>query len=412
MVKVCDAIMGTGKSQSAITYMNEHSDSKFIYITPYLDEANRIKKGCPNLRFVEPSSKISKYGFRKSIHTAALIKDGRNITTTHQAFKNYTSEVLSDIQKQEYTLIIDENVNVTESCDIDLFDLQNLIELGYIVENEGVYSIGEREYKGVAFSELFQILKSRNLIYVDNNNDGTEDIQPFYWTLPSNLITSFKEVIILTYLFEGQSLCNFLKIHKIPYDYIGVERTDNGNGFRFCESRSYVPEYVSYLEDMLNIFDNKRINSIGNGRYALSMNWFKKHKKDVDKLKKNTENYFGNIHRDIPANHKLWTTYNDAFSKVKGKGYTKGFLTNKYKDRDCLAYLVNVFMNTGEKIFYQKHGVKVNEDAYALSTMVQWIWRSAIRDGKKVNLYIPSERMRTILKNWIKETSNGGNIIE
>ena len=39
MIQVCDAIMGTGKSSAAITYMNEHKEEKFIYITPYLEEA-------------------------------------------------------------------------------------------------------------------------------------------------------------------------------------------------------------------------------------------------------------------------------------------------------------------------------------------------------------------------------------
>lgn len=28
MIQVCDAIMGTGKSSAAITYMNEHNEEK------------------------------------------------------------------------------------------------------------------------------------------------------------------------------------------------------------------------------------------------------------------------------------------------------------------------------------------------------------------------------------------------
>ena len=35
--------------------------------------------------------------------------------------------------------------------------------------------------------------------------------------------------------------------------------------------------------------------------------------------------------------------------------------------------------------------------------MLQFIWRSAIRDGKEIWIYIPSIRMRTLLKKWIKE---------
>ena len=31
-IKVCDAIMGAGKTEAAITYMNEHKEKKFIYV--------------------------------------------------------------------------------------------------------------------------------------------------------------------------------------------------------------------------------------------------------------------------------------------------------------------------------------------------------------------------------------------
>ena len=118
MIKVCDAIMGAGKSSAAIRYMNEHSDQKFIYITPYLDEASRIKTGCPKLKFVEPSDKIEKYNFRKSDHTTALIKEGKNITTTHQAFKRYSTETLDAIRQWGYTLIIDENYALALNTDL------------------------------------------------------------------------------------------------------------------------------------------------------------------------------------------------------------------------------------------------------------------------------------------------------
>lgn len=100
---------------------------------------------------------------------------------------------------------------------------------------------------------------------------------------------------------------------------------------------------------------------------------------------------------------------------MRGKGYTKAFLTfnakatNNYRNRDCLVYIANIFMNVNEKKFYQMHGIDVNEDMYALSIMVQWIWRSAIRDGKEIYIYIPSRRMRTLLVDWIDSLTKGGN---
>lgn len=411
-VKVCDAIMGTGKSSAAITYLNEHKDEKFIYITPYLDEATRIKNNCPSLRFVEPSEKLPKYNHRKSEHTAALIKEGRNITTTHQAFKRYTQDTLDDIKQQGYTLIIDENVDVLEVFDFHEDDLRLAIDAGYIEENDGVYTLANSDYKGNALRELFSLMKSRELIKMTDKDNKSL----FYWALPPELLTSFKDVFILTYLFTGQSLHHFMNIYNIPYEYIGIERTKDG-GYRFGEYPGYTPEYVYHLKDMLHILDGERINEVGDDYYALSMSWFKKDEDNVEQLKRNVYNCVNNIWGNIPADRKLWGSYCGESSKIKGKGYSKSFLafnakaTNAYRKRDYIAYIANLFMNVDEKKYYQAHGIKVDEDMYALSIMVQWIWRSAIRDGGEVYLYIPSRRMRTLLTNWIENISKGGNVV-
>jgi hypothetical protein len=244
-----------------------------------------------------------------------------------------------------------------------------------------------------------------------------EDNSLFYWALPPDLLTSFKDVFILTYLFSGQSLHHFMEIYNIPYEYIGIEKTEDGR-YRFGDYPGYTPEYACKLKDMLHILDKDRLNDVGDDYYALSMNWFKRGGDGVEQLRRNVSNCFNNIWRDIPADKRLWGSYNGEFAKIRGKGYTKAFLTfnakatNAYKDRECLVYIANLFMNVNEKKFYQMHGIEVDEDAYALSVMVQWIWRSAIREGKEVYLYIPSRRMRTLLINWIESTSKGGGQVE
>lgn len=415
-IKVCDAIMGTGKSSAAITYLNEHKDEKFIYITPYLDEAKRIRKNCPALRFVEPSEKLPEYHHKKTEHTAALIKKGRNITTTHQAFKRYTQDTLEDIKSQGYTLIIDENVDVLEVFDFHEDDLSLAIDAGYIQETDGIYTLVNTDYKGRALHEMFSLMKSRELIRMTDEKNN----KLFYWALPPELLTSFKDVFILTYLFSGQSLHHFMNIYDIPYEYIGIERTEDG-GYRFGDYPGYTPDYVYHLKDMLHILDKERINEIGDDYYSLSMNWFNKSEEDVEQLKKNIYNCINNIWGDIPADRKLWGSFCGESDKIKGrlkgKGYSKSFLafntkaTNAYRGRDYIAYIANLFMNVNEKKYYQSHGIKVDEDMYALSIMVQWIWRSAIRDGGEVYLYIPSRRMRTLLTNWIETTSKGGNTV-
>ena len=71
-----------------------------------------------------------------------------------------------------------------------------------------------------------------------------------------------------------------------------------------------------------------------------------------------------------------------------------------------MAYTVNRFLNPLVTQFFKLAGVEIDEDAYALSEMLQFIWRSAIRDGRPITIYIPSFRMRRLLEKWIDENSS------
>ena len=103
----------------------------------------------------------------------------------------------------------------------------------------------------------------------------------------------------------------------------------------------------------------------------------------------------------------MWTTFKDYKSKLSGSGYTKGFVslgtraTNDYADKSALAYCSNTFLNPMVKQFFHMHNVEVNENMYALSELIQWIWRSRIRQGLSIDLYIPSRRMRDLFINWL-----------
>ena len=125
-------------------------------------------------------------------------------------------------------------------------------------------------------------------------------------------------------------------------------------------------------------------------------------------LKNNIYNYLNNI-CDGNSNDNIWTTFKDYQNQLKGKGYTKAFVsvnsraTNEYRDRHNIVYPVNRFLNPYVKSFFTSNGIEINENGWALSEMLQFIWRSAIRDGKEINVYIPSKRMRNLLKAWIEE---------
>lgn len=398
--------MGSGKTSAAINFINAHPKEKFVYVTPYLTETERIRDACPELKFVCPSNRIPDYNFKKINHTEKLISLGKNVSTTHQSFMSYTKDMLKNIQEQGYILIIDENINYLSKFNYSLDDLDIAMRAGYIKCENGKYSLGEREYHGQMYQIMFRLLASQN-IYSTSRGKTTE---MFYWTLPAELVTSFKDVYILTYLFEGQSLKYFLKMNDIPYKFIGV-KGNKADGFFFTEDMNDCIKKIPGLKDKIHILENSNLNKVGEDKFALSKTWFTRNSKGVNELQKNLYNYFNNIHRGTDPSERMWGSFNSGYAKLKGKGYTKSFVvfnsraTNEYRHKTILAYATNVFMDASEFQFYQQCGIKPDAEAYALSTLVQWVWRSAIREGKEIHLYLPSSRMRELLTAWIDDVS-------
>lgn len=415
MIHICDAIMGSGKTQSAITYMNEHPDKRFVYITPFLPEAERIADGCPALRFRQPSDKIVDYHFSKIEHTRALLAEGRNVTTTHSAFKLYTPDMVESVVTGEYTLIVDEAVSMLSevefpSCDIELFR-----DAGYLQFADGVLHYTGKEYpEGGMLSALYKLIRYNDVFHLTDRAGDEEaaDVNDsyFYWETAPDTLRAFKDVFILTYLFNGQDMKTYLEKMGMEYRYIGISRRDDGS-YCFSDTMEYYPEYIANLDKMVRIWDHRKMNAIGEVKHALSKSWFSKHAKDdVVQLKKNVRTYLGYHFAGVPSTEVLWSTFKDFEKAIHPSGYANGFLacnaraSNEYRKRHVLAYCVNLFINPFLKRYLTVGGMEPDDDLFALSTMIQWIWRSAIRDGKPIDIYIPSKRMRTLLRNWIAET--------
>ena len=76
--------------------------------------------------------------------------------------------------------------------------------------------------------------------------------------------------------------------------------------------------------------------------------------------------------------------------------------TNEYANRDTVVYLYNVYPNPGIVNYLQDKGITFDQEGYALSSMLQFIWRSAIRNNEPIKVMIPNQRMRGLLKGWLE----------
>lgn len=394
-VKVVDSIMGSGKTTAMINSINNASkEQKFMFITPYLSEVDRIKEKCSDRNFKSPvaidGSKIN--GIKH------LLNNKENIISTHALFHLFDDEVFELIRYNEYILILDEVTDVVEPYNItkdDIDDILNISKYAHIDENHFVVW-DKPDYAG-RFSDLKRLCDIGSVVEYNGN--------VVIWLFPIKSFVSFKEVFILTYLFDGQ-------IQKWYYDFHGVNYKwyyatyENGKYIIKKRDDDYKPQTID--KTLIRICDNERINRIGDPETALSVAWYKKATRNslLKELKNNTTNWFINIVKS-KSQDTLWTTFKDYKTKIQGKGYTKSYISmnmrasNDYKDRTVLAYLCNRYVNPVTANFFVLNEIPIDQDMYALSEMLQWIWRSAIRDGKPIKIYIPSKRMRNLLINWL-----------
>ena len=401
-ITVVDAIMGSGKTSAAINKMKEDEDSNYIFITPYLKEVDRIKDTCKEREFVEPENKGE--GKLEDLHRQ-IIK-GCNIASTHALFKTYNDETKTLLQEKKYKLILDEVFGVLEIVKLHKDDLNLMLrdKLAYIDENNFVVWLAD-DYHGNKFKEIKGMARNKNLMLIED--------MLLLWNFPVDIFNSFKEVNVLTYMFDAQIQKYYYDLYDVDIIYSGVK---NKSGYYYFSDENDIPEYVKTLKDKIIILEDEKLNSIGNTRTDLSKSWFerecrkrKREKKNslIKELKNNLINIYSNRWPNASSEENMWTTFKDFKPFLSGKGYTRGFVsvnaraTNDYRHKKYLAYCANIYFNPNLKNYFIERGVNVQEDKYALSELIQWIWRSAIREEKPINIYLPSKRMRELLKGWL-----------
>lgn len=424
MVNVCDMIMGSGKSSAAINYMNENSERKYIYITPYLEECTRIAEACPDMDFIEPNNKTG----TKIEHIKQLLKDGCNISSTHTAMRLYDKEIVDLIIQNKYTLIIDEAVDLRSKPTVIKQSILFEALVGkYIEISEDAFKITltGKDYKGCKNEEVVNLLNNLSEGHISTYKKGDKFYIQDPWVYSARLFHEDLDVFVLTYMFKGSEMYAFMKINNIDYKYIGV-KCDGGN-YSFCDVKdSSQPEYSP--KELITIIEDDKLNSIGDNYYDLSKSRYMelaeglKRSKYCSKetgvlqdYKKKLSSYFNYITKSGASNNIVGIyggseskEMEDVWDVLKYKRYATSKVnfnlkaTNKYSDCHTLAYMVNIFTG-GIFDHYKERGYEVDEDNYALSTMLQWIWRSAIRKGEPITLYVPSSRMRNLLKEWIEQ---------
>ena len=423
---VVDSYPGSGKTSWAIEHIKKsNNDSRTIYITPFLSEVQRIIDSCPEKNFVQPDKRLGKGS--KLTHLISLVSQGRNIVSTHALFMNTTDELISALKAYNYSLYLDEvfqtvdkydfTSNEQPEYDIDTIkkqDVDSLIVKGYIKINEDDYSVEWIDNENLLSWYIpLKRLADRGLLFFVSGS-------LLLWAFPVEVFMEgiFSKIYIMTYMFESQLQYYYYTYFGINYVKYQACFDSKSNKYKIFKNVDTSEELIwkERIRNKINLIDNQKINRVGDihldnsGRAyksALSVNWYSKNKELLPHIKKCTANFFINICKAKAADI-MWTSFKEDSYKIKSKNVSiKNWLAinarsvNEYGDKHNVAYLVNRYIDPFYEKFFEKKGIDVNQDTFALSEMVQWIWRSAIRNDEDINLYIPSKRMRTLFISFL-----------
>lgn len=436
-VTIIDAVMGTGKSTWAINEMIKDHSQKYVVVLPLLSEVKRYMEALGQHRAVfapEPGYSDQIITPTKLDAFKAMLQDGTGvIITTHALFSMWDAECFEHIKTHGYICILDETVDLVEETTISGHDYRMLLSSGYIEEesyhgNENLKAIHSTPrtpmYEG-EFSRFIRHALLNNLVMVD----GKICIR----TIKPENIVSFKHCYVLTYMFPGSQMDCWFKLYGVGVNHMTLvrdvlmgeiylqEHPGIYSGAEFAHlitlesspgmlavgakgRKKAIPLSTNDFESM----DHRRLEQIA--RNLLNFTWRK------------TEAFVKRVIGDDVSHigyYLLWTTKNKFRPKLEGKmryrhvpGYEglekEIFLahntraTNDYSHKACLAYMTTPILRVPITKFFRSCGLDFNDDLYMLSTLLQWVWRSRIRNFEEILLYIPSEPLRCLFNQWLK----------
>jgi hypothetical protein len=421
---IIDAPMGAGKTTAIINMINANTDTnkRFIVCTPYITECERIAKA---------TGAKTPFGKKKECFMEYL-KGTENIVCTHKLcdlFDDGIRDILKQ-SKQKNILVIDETPNLIknivgsrhlaskdDSAFVDRFSSGDIA----LIQNAGLIYLSDdcsrvcwnndNDYNKPDNIGVFASIKRYAETCDLYNYGASKDISKINSIIAltkQELFTWFDEVWIFSYMVKGSLLDNYCQLNKIDISYYHIENSqDIIQGYKF--------EYPPNL-DRLEVIHDDKLN-FNNWKPSLAKNWYiqqkiKKTNKELDILKKRArackDKYKG---KNEPY---YWTTFTDNIDDIVSKNIAKKCFIpcnqkakNDLKNCTFVMYLCNRFINPNISNWLQSVGLSFDDDLYALSELIQFVYRSNLRvseSDKKVSVYVPSFRMRGLLDDYIQDS--------
>jgi hypothetical protein len=334
-----------------------------------------------------------------------MVLQGENIAATHSLFERLVPLARQGLLS-DYDIIIDEVPEVVRSVSskskvsIEEFYLNT----GYMTVDTKTGLVRPTNKWRSMRDDVDDTLSTTILNYANTGCLYLLEGHLFIWAMPKELLTAGRTTTILTYKSEGSVLSSYLK--KLD---VAVEVANDNQ----CEEafRKKAAELITIKDipalSRLSLSYKGQLAGMSNSNYCRAV---------VNALK----NLRGRQLKDVPAENILITCAKDGWHKkgnvdvagpfasgsklFQGANWlpkvTRG--TNKYAHSSHLIYLYDQHINPYVARWLEDNS-RAFDDAYALTELIQWVWRSRVRKGQPITLYLPSPRMRMLMDEWLSD---------
>lgn len=432
-IEVIDELMGNGKTTTVLRCIeNDYitNGRKWLYCTEYLNELHTRTEENPDAAGLwcfptnDAGTKLSSF--------LSLVNERKGlIGITHNLLKLLATQ--PDAQAfmlwRGYSLYIDETISLIDVCKVKQGDFMMWLNNGLIAidsAQNGKVIRTDKEANTAGLASTFDWFEKEcrsGCIHasIRQSEKGTLFV-PVTDHVPAGMLRKFDRVILTTYLFEGSAMHSYFKLNNIT-----PIKSDIGVQNRVT---------MQQVRELLRIDDKYNRHFEG---HSLSASWYKealagKHPKVIDLLNRTIRNAAEKHGCD--KNHSL-LGYTHPTDLLPNGGKQKGFVkperykpqvfikgsdgkptkavdrsrscfipcnaraSNEYAHKKVMIHAFNRYPNQAVKSYLEDVGFPIDQDRFALSEMVQWIWRSCIRKGEELTVIVLSERMNKLLKEWL-----------
>lgn len=403
MITIIDRPCGFGKSTSLIKEVSGNASQPYLIIVPRLTEVKRFIDEIPHAYSPDEDSGISSTKMGSLID---LLQNKCTVVTTHAQFKFIKK---FDYLLSDYVVVIDEVPEPVEQLETYFNSgewKRYILDKGLVEVHPETseLSVTEAWYEERKFytQEDFKMKGTvAHFMYTVETEDVYHVTDTYFAVhMPLESFTKPKHVKILTFMFEGTKLEMFFKKLNLSYH---IEKVQSEHD-----------EFKAKTKELLTLVKPQRGKEINCSYNKMTQ----RSAAERDKAK----TYLGSLRTkyitrqsDFTTDDVLVVCAKDAWDKTGNvrsaihassgmssstwlPSITRG--TNDFADRTVMIYLHQENMN----VQLANHlGMNNAESKYhhAISEFLQVLYRTAIRRGKPVTLFLPDKKMLGYLERWL-----------